>query len=279
MKKIKNGFFITVEGIDGSGKSSVVNFLSSALANRDFNVIKTREPGGTKLGAALREIIIGAAAEPGAIGAVGTFGPAKTPKQSQAQELLKCVEVGNIDHMMPIPLAIDSAELSCPDQRGTSARVIDSKAEFLLFAADRAQHLSRLIKPGLDDGSIIISDRGSDSSLAYQGYGKGLDLDMIYRVNNWILGDTKPDLVIYLKLDYKTAIDRVVARGAKITAFEKKGREFFDRVINGFNEIFSLRSKEVSCSIMEIDASQSAEAVKEEVLDKVLKIIMLKELI
>jgi len=248
LKKIKNGFFITVEGIDGSGKSSVVNFLSSALSDLAFDVIKTREPGGTWLGAALREIIIaggGAGAR-----AVGPLGLANVAEQSQQQEASGITN---------------------------NACVISGIAEFLLFAADRAQHVYSLINPGLANGSIVISDRGSDSSLAYQGYGKGLDLEMISSVNSWVVGTTKPDLVIYLKLDYKTAIKRVIDRGEKITAFEKKGQEFFDKVINGFNQIFYLRSQEVPDSIMEIDASQSADDVKKEVLEKVLQIIMRKE--
>lgn len=230
MKKIKNGFYITVEGIDGSGKSSIVNFLSSELSNRDFNVIKTREPGGTPLGICLRNLIVNA----------------------------------------------DITQLGI-DQSG-SPTPIDSKAECLLFAADRAQHLYSVIKPALSKDSIIISDRGADSSLAYQGYGKGLDLKLVSAINDWILANTKPDLVIYLKLDYQSAIKRVIERGEKISAYEKKGPEFFDRVINGFNEIFSSRAQDYPGSVLEIDASQSVENVKQQVLDKVLKILMLKEL-
>jgi len=263
LKKIKNGFFITVEGIDGSGKSSLVNFLSSALFNLDFDVIKTREPGGTWLGAELREIIIG--------GALGTSDLSKLAGQSQPQEFVK-----HMKNALPTSLAIDSTELGCPGQRGLRP-TIDRKAEFLLFAADRAQHVYALINPGLNNGSIVISDRGSYSSLAYQGYGKGLDREMISSVNSWVVGTTKPDMVIYLKIDYNTAIKRVLDRGEKITSFEKKGEEFFNKVINGFNELFYLRSQEVPDSIMTIDASQSAEKVNKEVLDKILPIIMLKE--
>lgn len=235
MKKIKNGFFITIEGIDGSGKSSMVNFLSIELSKLGFDVKKTKEPGGTKLGVVLREIITQG---------IDSFCKDDLVRKNQIQEY----------------------------------ESIDGKAEFFLFIADRAQHLSSLIKPSLDQGSIVISDRGSDSSLAYQGYGKGLNLDMISRINSWILGDTTPDLVIYLRLDYKTAIERVASRGEEMTSFEKKGQAFFDRVINGFDEIYRLRVQQSPNTVAIVDASKSIEDVKKEVLDKVLKAISVKEL-
>jgi dTMP kinase len=234
LKKIKNGFFITVEGIDGSGKSSIVNFLATELSDKGFYVKKTKEPGATKLGVILREIVTEG---------IDTF----------------CTD--NLAEQNQIP----------------GHESIDSKAEFFLFIADRAQNLSCLIRPSLAEGSIVISDRGSDSSLAYQGYGKGLDLDMISRINNWILGETKPDLVVYLKLDYEIAMERIVSRGEKITSFEKKGQEFFGRVIKGFDEIFNFRAQQNPNSVAVIDASKSIEDVKKEALDKVLNAISVKE--
>lgn len=217
MKTISNGFFITVEGIDGSGKSSIVHFLAEELAKHDFSVIKTKEPGATSLGSILRTIII-----------------------------------------------------------SPSNDVLADKAEFLLFAADRAQHVHSVIVPALSQGSIIISDRGAYSSLAYQGYGKGLNTDIISTINSWIMGDIHPDLVIYLKIDYKTAMKRVASRGEAITSFENKGEAYFQKVIKGFDEIVNLRLQESPLSVLRIDATQDIDYVKKEVLDKVLNIIWFK---
>ncbi len=213
MKKIKGGFFITVEGIDGSGKSSVVNFLSSELTKLGFLVIKTKEPGGTTLGISLRNI------------------------------LQEC------------------------------SGAIDPKAEFLLFAADRAEHMKCLIKPNLENGAIIISDRGPDSSRAYQAYGKGLDGGMVNLINEWILGNSQPNLVIYLKIDYNAAFERVKTRGQNLTSYEKLGPSFYNKVIKGFEEIFSMRK-----NVIQIDASQSEDKVKAELLERVPKILADQEI-
>lgn len=114
---------------------------------------------------------------------------------------------------------------------------IDPKAEFLLFAADRAQHIEQVVLPALKAGKIVISDRMADSSLAYQGYGRNLDKEIINKVNSWAMQGLKPDLTIYIKIDYETAIGRIKKRDEKLTNFEKEKTEFFQRVIQGFDEI------------------------------------------
>lgn len=210
--------------MDGAGKSSIVDFLNIELSKQNFTVIKTREPGGTPLGASLRNMIIN-------------------------QKITDDID----------------------NQNNPNFEIIAPKAEYLLFASDRAQHVHSLVKPALAQGKIVISDRGADSSLAYQGYGKGLDLKIISELNNWIMEETTPDLVIYLKIDYTTAMNRIIKRGERFSSFEKKGTEFFDRVINGFNEIFKSRAQKAPDSILEIDATKSAEDVKKEVFDKILK--------
>lgn len=209
MAKINNGFLISVEGIDGAGKSSLVNELTAEIVSLGFSVVKTKEPGSSELGKYLRQIL----------------------------------QNGNFN--------------------------LSDKAEFLLFAADRAQHFKTIIEPALKAGSIIISDRLADSSLAYQGYGRSLDLEIIKTINSWAMNDIKPNLTIYLKIDYKTALERIIKRQEIKTNFEEENKTFFERVINGFDEIFKNRD-----NVIVIDATKSLDEIKDEALRLVLPKIL-----
>src|SRR5690606_1203285 len=106
-----------------------------------------------------------------------------------------------------------------------------TKSEYLLFAADRAQHFSELIIPALTQKKIIISDRLSDSSLAYQGYGRGLELERLHQINQWAMNDTTPNLTIFVRVPVDTALERVTKR-SELSVFEKK--HFLEKVANGF---------------------------------------------
>lgn len=107
-------------------------------------------------------------------------------------------------------------------------------AESFLFLADRAQHVDCIIKPALENGIIVLCDRHTDSTLAYQGYGRGLDLDEIRKLNKIATSGLKPDLTIVLDVDIETSQARV---GAKKDRMESAGIEFFQRVRDGFLEI------------------------------------------
>lgn len=180
-----DGFLISIEGIDGSGKSSLARGLTLALEAKGYNVLLTREPGGTALGTGLRSILH---AERGAV------------------------------H----PLA-----------------------EFLLFAADRAQHFETVILPALREDTIVISDRMADSSLAYQGYGRGIDKEMICRVNEWAMQGRSPDLTFFIRVDPVTAINRTIQRKAVLTSFEQEDATFWYKVCNGYEDIFKGRDNVV----------------------------------
>ena len=129
------------------------------------------------------------------------------------------------------------------------------KAEYLLFAADRVQHMEAVVLPALKENKVVISDRMADSSLAYQGYGRGVDPAMITRVNKWAMRDRVPDLTLYLELDYEQASQRLAKRNEQATVFEQERAEFFERVQQGFEAAFTNRT------IVRIDASQSLEDV------------------
>ncbi|QQR48789.1 dTMP kinase [bacterium] len=119
-------------------------------------------------------------------------------------------------------------------------------AEFLLFAADRAQHFEHIIIPALQQGVTVISDRGADSSLAYQGYGYNLDRTMIANVNRWVMQGIEPDLVFFVKLDVTIAQARLAKRNLGLTSFEKRDRLFWQQTAQGFEDIFATRTNVVT---------------------------------
>lgn len=199
MKKIKNGFLCVIEGIDGSGKSTLLQSLVTSLQDQAYDVVKTREPGGTPLGKEVRHWL----------------------HHSQTR---------------PIP-----------------------EAEFLLFAADRAQHIHEVVKPALNDGKIVLSDRMADSSMAYQGYGRGIDRAMITSVNRWVMNGVQPNVIIYVAIDWDTACERLSNGRTELTAFEKEDHDFFMRVSHGFTDIFKYRSQ-----VYTLDGRQTPEVIFEQ---------------
>ena len=140
------------------------------------------------------------------------------------------------------------------------------KSEFLLFAADRAQHFETIIVPKLQDGWFIISDRMADSCLTYQGYLKGLDLEMINLVNNWCMQSIQPDLVFYLKIDPATAIKRIQDERKFSTKFEDELINKFQQLIDGFETIFSTRN-----NVITLDATQDPEIILNQAFDHIQK--------
>ncbi|MEY3340469.1 MAG: thymidylate kinase [Actinomycetota bacterium] len=105
-------------------------------------------------------------------------------------------------------------------------------AEALLIAGDRAQHRAEVLAPNLDAGRTVVSDRSVYSSLAYQGYGRGLDLESVKRINDWALDGCWPDLVILIDIEHDEALKRLANRD--LDRFEREGAEFFRRIVDGF---------------------------------------------
>ena len=203
MKKIKNGFLISIEGIDGSGKSSLARNMHQLL--QSYNCILTKEPGGTPLGEKIRSILL----------------------QVNA--------------------------------------VMCAKAEFLLFAASRAEHFEKLVIPALKDGSIVISDRMADSSAVYQGYARGLDIQIINSVNTWAMNNVKPNLTFYLKLSVPEALERIKKRNLALTTFEQE-EAFIHKTLDGFEELFKNRD-----NVVILDATESPEALANKAIEEVYK--------
>ena len=174
------GLFITMEGMDGCGKSTQLRRLASALADRGLNPIVTREPGGTPLGEGVRDL-----------------------------------------------LSSDASTTAVP------------AAELFLIVAARAQHVSDLVRPALERGEIVISDRYTDSTVAFQGYGRGLDLGLIESINAAATGGLRPDLTIVLDLAPEQAQARMSPRpvGGWLGAVDLEKLDFHTRVRRGYLEL------------------------------------------
>ena len=113
--------------------------------------------------------------------------------------------------------------------------MLSPRAEALLMAADRAQHLDELVTPALQRDQHVVSDRSAYSSLAYQGYGRQLDLAMLKQFNSWAINNRWPDLVVYIDVPLDILLERLKKR--ELDRFEREDRSFFERIARGFNEM------------------------------------------
>jgi dTMP kinase len=169
--------FISIEGIEGAGKSTQVKLLAGRLVEKGFKAMATFEPGGTEIGRRIREILL------------------------------------DVNHAG-----------------------MDAATELFLYNAARAEHVKKVIRPALADGKIVITDRFWDSTMAYQGFGRGLDMQMITQLDALASGGLRPDLTILLDLD--AAIGLVRNREAqKMDRLELETLEFHRRVRRGFLEL------------------------------------------
>lgn len=140
---------------------------------------------------------------------------------------------------------------------------LDDHAETLIVAADRAQHVAEVVRPALAAGRHVVSDRSVYSSLAYQGYGRGLPVAEVRAVNQWALGDTWPDLVVLLTVPPAVAAERMSRR--ELDRFEQAGDEFHDRVDAGFAEMAAADPHRW----LVVDASGPVDAVARRIRDGV----------
>ncbi len=128
------------------------------------------------------------------------------------------------------------------------------QCESFLFLADRAQHIETIVKPAINNGKIVLCDRHTDSTVAYQGYGRGLDINQINYLNNIATGGLKPDLTVVFDVDIETSMKRV---GDEKDRMESGGNVFFNKVRNGYLEIAKQEPERVKV----IDSSRSIDEV------------------
>jgi dTMP kinase len=145
-----------------------------------------------------------------------------------------------------------------------SQEPIHSRAELLLYAADRAQHVEAMLKPDLEAGWLILCDRYTDSTVAYQGYGRGLNLDLIHQLNSIATHDLKSDLTLWLDLDVEIGLARTQRRGVA-DRMEQSSLDFHRRVQQGFAELAKMDSDRSIRRIVRIDANQSEEDVAQQI--------------
>ncbi len=136
---------------------------------------------------------------------------------------------------------------------------VSDRCESFLFLADRAQNIDTIVMPAIEQGKIVLCDRHTDSTVAYQGYGRGLDIERINMLNNLATKGLEPDLTIVFDIDVRTSMHRV---GSSKDRMESAGQEFFNRVREGYLEL----AKNYPNRISVLDATKSIEEVHDDVL-------------
>lgn len=187
---MSRGIFITFEGPDGAGKTTIINMVAEQLGD----VILTREPGGIDIAEQIRAVIL--------------------------------------------------------DKENTA---MDSRTEALLYAAARRQHLIEKVKPALDQGKIVLCDRFVDSSLAYQGYARGLGIDEVFAINQFAIENLMPELTIYFDIESELGLMRINKnKGREINRLDLEDLEFHQKVRAGYHllmERFPERFRRVDASM------------------------------
>ena len=136
---------------------------------------------------------------------------------------------------------------------------VSSKAESFLFLADRAQHIDKLVNPSVKEGKIVLCDRHTDSTIAYQGYGRGVDIEQLNVLNSLAVGNRVPDLTFVFDIDVETSMSRV---GSEMDRMEASGKEFFNKVRQGYIDIAAYEPERVKV----IDAKRSVSEISREVV-------------
>lgn len=189
-----SGCFISVEGIDGAGKTTHVNALQTRWQSQGRDVVRTREPGGTALAEALRELVL--------------------------------------------------------------HRSMDALTETLLVFAARRDHLIQVIEPALARGAWVLCDRFTDATFAYQGAGRGFDLQVLSTLEQWVQGQRQPDLTLVFDVDPAVAAQRLSAARAP-DRFEAQDLAFFTRVQQGYRDRMALQPHRFAS----VDAGRTPEEV------------------
>jgi dTMP kinase len=197
-----NSKFITIEGIEGAGKSTQLAFIQRYLTEKGKTLTITREPGGTNLGEQIRTLLL------------------------------------------------------TPTKDGMA-----SDTELLLMFAARSEHVAQVIKPALERGDWVLSDRFTDATFAYQGGGRGINQQRIAEIADWTLNGLQPDLTLLFDLTVELGQQRVLSRNEGVDRFEQEKIEFFQRIRDCYLE----RAKQDPNRIKILDASQSITNIESQI--------------
>ena len=211
MKKKYSGFFISIEGGDGVGKTTAIKTLEEKLNKNNIKYYLTREPGGSKISESIRNIIL--------------------------------------------------------DKNNTEE---DSKTEALLYAASRRQHLVEIVLPRLEKGELVITDRYIDSSLAYQGYARGIGIKKVLLINTFAIDSYFPDLTFFLDLSPEEGLKRISQNKREEDRLDKEKDSFHQKVYAGYKKVIKKYKKR----FVIVDASKSPDEIAEFMLDKIKKLIL-----
>lgn len=135
-----------------------------------------------------------------------------------------------------------------------------SQAEYLLFAADRSQNIQDIVIPALNNKQLVIADRMGDSSIVYQGYGRGLDISIIKAINAWTMQGINPDITIYVRVSHEVALHRLKMRNLPLTSIEQEPDSFFSLLVDGFDTI--MQDKE---NVIIVDGNNDQDTVTKNV--------------
>ncbi|MDE0108753.1 MAG: dTMP kinase [Bryobacterales bacterium] len=214
------GFFVSIEGIDGCGKTTQIGLLVERLAALGLPTQLAQEPGGTAIGRLIRSVLL--------------------------------------------------------DARN---RGIEPMTELLLFFASRAQNLAEVVRPALDAGQVVVCDRFTDASVAYQGYGRGLGSAAVQELNRIACGDLQPDVTLWLDIEPAAALARArkreSGRSADRDRMESEALEFFLRVREGYAHMHAEQPQR----IRRIAADGSVSEVSERVMAAVLAALKARGLV
>lgn len=209
----QRGFFLTFEGLDGSGKSTQLRKLAAALEQRGYAVTVTRQPGGTRIGDRIRGLLL----------------------DSRTEAIAPMTELG-------------------------------------LMFSDRAQGIAEVIRPALDAGRIVLCDRYTDSTEAYQGGGRQLGSDIVRRMHETMCGGLDPDMTILLLAHFDRSLqrarrrnDRAAGTGTDEGRFEREDQAFYQRVYEKYREI----ARRDRHRVVVIEGDQSIEAIHRHILQLV----------
>jgi len=194
--------FITIEGGEGSGKTSLIKLLVNDFKKLNIDTLTSREPGGSKIAEEIRQVILN-------------------------------VENTKMDYM----------------------------TEALLYAASRKQHLEEIIKPAINEGKLVICDRYIDSSLAYQGWARGLGIEKVYDINMYATEGFLPDLTLFIDIPAEVGLERIKSNNRDVDRLDLEKISFHHKVREGYLKIAEMYPER----IVVIDGNKSLEEVYEDI--------------